>query len=72
MASIDGVFWRLATIVASTAVIPSMTLYLGSTWDKTGSFLLANAYIDLNETYININGKRWWDCQTKDRTKYRH
>ena len=68
--STDGKHWRYGTKVASTTAFKGQTFYLGSSWDRTNAYLSAPGYIDLNETYININGKRWWDCQTKDRTNY--
>lgn len=68
--STDGHHWKYGTKVASTVAIKACNFFLGAAWDKANSCLASDGYIDLNETYININGQRWWDCQSKDRTKY--
>ena len=55
--SIDGITFSDDITVASTAQVVSDVYCLGRT-NATGQYV--KGFINLNESYININGGRWW------------
>ena len=54
----NGETWTTVSTINSTLKISPCYLFIGSAWDKSSSYL--DGSIDLNETYIKVDGKYWW------------
>ena len=68
--SMDGKCWNISNYIANTnKVYGTENIWLGLDQTSSGSNpLLGRIY--LGDVYFNVNGKRWWDCQSKNRTNY--
>ncbi len=59
--STDKINWEKAAEVSSSSFIHPSGIYLGNCFDFSNVHAV-NGSIDLSETYINVNGSRYWDA----------
>lgn len=63
----DGEYANCITLSSSTPIFSSTSHFIGLGTNRGNTAWLGDGSIDLNESYIKINGERWWsgDSYTK-------